>query len=98
MGMQNVQKLEKINVRDGFLIHTLELKLWHFEVFPYVCMWKPCVCNVSRQLYVSVRYLQNSSFWLAEYGPGYPVWFLDGFFSVKKNYTLSRKKEKIKVM
>ena len=64
------------NVRAGFLIHTLELKLWHFEVSPYVCMWKPCVCNVSRPLYVSVRYLENS-FWLAEYGPGYSVWFLD---------------------
>ena len=33
------------NVRAGFLIHTLELKLWHS---PYVCMWKPCICNVSR--------------------------------------------------
>ena len=32
-----------------------------------------CVCNVSRPLYVSVRYLENSSFWLAEYGPGYSV-------------------------
>ena len=50
------------NVRAGLLIHTLE-----FEVFPYGCMWKPCVCNVSRPLYVSVRYLKNSSFWLAEY-------------------------------
>ena len=77
MGMQNVPRLE--NVRAGFLIHTLELKLWHFEVFPYVCMWKPCVCNVSRPLYVSVRYLENSSIWLAEYGPGYSVWFLDIF-------------------
>ena len=41
--------------------------------------------NVSRPLYVSVRYLEN--FWLAEYGPGYSVWFLDNFFflvSVKK--------------
>ena len=27
--MQNVE-----NVRAGFLIHTLKLKLWHFEVFP----------------------------------------------------------------
>ena len=67
MGTQNVQKLEELD----FLIHTLELKLSH------VCMWKPCVCNVSRPLYVSVRYLENSSFWLAEYGPGYSVWFLD---------------------
>ena len=37
------------------------LKYGHFEVFPYVCMWKPCVYNVSRPLYVSVRYLENSS-------------------------------------
>ena len=28
------------------LIHTLELKLWHFKVFSYVCIWKPCICNV----------------------------------------------------
>ena len=35
------------NVTARFLIHTLELKLWHFEVSAYVCMWKPCVCNVS---------------------------------------------------
>ena len=27
-----------------------------------VCMWKPCICNVSRPLYVSVRYLENASF------------------------------------
>ena len=68
------------NVRAGFLIHTLEFKLWHFEVFPYVCMWKQCVCNVSRPLYVSVRYLENSYFLLAEYGVGYSDWFLDMFF------------------
>ena len=37
------------------------------------------VCNVLRSLYVSVRYLENSSFWFAEYGPGYSVWFLDIF-------------------
>ena len=29
-------------------IHTLELKLWPFKVFPYVCIGKPCVCNVFR--------------------------------------------------
>ena len=34
-------------LKKANLIHTLELKLWHLEVFPYVCMWKPCVCNVS---------------------------------------------------
>ena len=84
----------KKNVRARFLIHTLELKLWYFEVFPYVCMWKPCVCNiVSRPLYVSVRYLENSSFWLAEYGPGYSVWFLDFFFLLSVS-VLSKKKER----
>ena len=67
--------IDQKNVRAGFLTYTLELKLWHFEVFPYyVCMWKPCVCNVSRPLYVSVRYLENSSFWHG------PMWFLDIFF------------------
>ena len=32
----------------GLLVHTSELKLWHFEVFPYVCIGKPHVCNVFR--------------------------------------------------
>ena len=38
------------------LIHTLELKLWHFKVFSYVCTGKPCVCNV---LSPGVHYLEN---------------------------------------
>ena len=54
-------------------------------------MWKPCVCNVSRPFYVSVRYLENSSFWLAEYGPGYSVWFLDMLSVVRR----LKKKKKI---
>ena len=29
----------------GILIHALELKLWPFEVFPYVYIGKPCICN-----------------------------------------------------
>ena len=33
---------------SGILIHTLELKLWHFKVLPYVCTGKPCICNVFR--------------------------------------------------
>ena len=44
MGTQNGSRLE--NGSAGFLIHTLELKLW--PCFPYVCTGKPCVCNVSR--------------------------------------------------
>ena len=36
-----------------------------------------------------MSYLENSSFGVAEYSPGYSVWFLDSFFSVsvlsKKN-------------
>ena len=40
-GTQNELKLE-------ILIHTLELKFWHFEVPPYVCIGKPCICNVFR--------------------------------------------------
>ena len=31
-------------------IHTLELKLWHFEVSPYVSIGKPCICNVYAHL------------------------------------------------
>ena len=33
---------------NRILIHTLELKLWHLEVSPYVCTGKPCICNVFR--------------------------------------------------
>ena len=29
-----------------FLIHASELKLWHFEVFQYVYVGKPYICNV----------------------------------------------------
>ena len=46
MDTQNGSKLEVW--RQGVLIHTSEFKLWHFEVFPYVCMGKPYVCNVFR--------------------------------------------------
>ena len=46
MGMQNRSKLE--DCTWGFLIHAFELKLWHFEAFPYVCIGKPYVCNVLR--------------------------------------------------
>ena len=35
----------------------LDMALWRFSH-----MWKPCICNVSRPLYVSVRYLENSFF------------------------------------
>ena len=28
------------------LIHTLELKLWHFEVFP-ICFYREAICDVS---------------------------------------------------
>ena len=38
-------ELQKMTI---FLIHTLELKLWHFEIFPYVCIGKPYICNISR--------------------------------------------------
>ena len=29
-----------------------------------LCMWRPCICIVSRPLYVSVRYLENASIWI----------------------------------
>ena len=44
MGTQNGSKLGIWPER--ILIHTLELKIWHFKVFPYVCIGKPYVCNV----------------------------------------------------
>ena len=50
---------------SGILIHTLELKLWHFEVFPYVCIGKPCVCNVFHPRATwntrGVRYLETQN-------------------------------------
>ena len=46
MGTQNGSKLEIW--WKGFLIHAFELKLLHFNVFPYVYMGKPCICNVLR--------------------------------------------------
>ena len=49
------------------------------EVFPYGCMWKLCICNVSRPLYVSVCYLENASFWtMCLHSMALAiVWFLD---------------------
>ena len=49
-GLKNEIWYEKI------LIHALELKLRPFKVYPYVCIGKPCVCNV---LSPGVRYLEN---------------------------------------
>ena len=46
MGTQNGRRSSKN--KNRFLINTLELKLWYFEVFPYVCIGKPYVCNVLR--------------------------------------------------
>ena len=34
--MQNIMRIDEA----GLFIHALELKLWHFEVFPYVCTGK----------------------------------------------------------
>jgi hypothetical protein len=51
MGTQN-------GLRQGILIHALEIKLWHFEVLPYVYMGKSCICNV---LSPGVRYLEIRS-------------------------------------
>ena len=33
---------------NGILIHTIEFKLWHFEVSSYVSIGRPCICNVFR--------------------------------------------------
>ena len=46
MGTQNESKLEIWP--DRILIHAFESKLRPFEVFPYVFIGKPCVCNVFR--------------------------------------------------
>ena len=44
----STQNGSKLEIRpDRFFIHTLQLKLWPFQVFP--CLYrKPCVCNVFR--------------------------------------------------
>ena len=34
------------NLWQDFWIYMLELKLQCFEVFPYVCIGNPCICNV----------------------------------------------------
>ena len=44
---RRMDQTEKFDLKE-FLIHTLELKLWYFENFPYVCIGKPCICNVLR--------------------------------------------------
>ena len=69
MRMQNGSKLE-ISRQRNFFNHTLEFKLQPFEVFPYVCIGKPCVCNV---LYPWCALFRNSQNWsigglLALYG------------------------------
>ena len=65
---------------NRILIHTLELKLWHFEVFPK-CLYVEAMrfpptlreCALFRK-----RVLMDHL--LAKYGPVCSTWFLD-FFS-----------------
>ena len=60
MGTQNGSKL--VVWWQGLLIHASELKLWHFEVFQYVCIGKPYICNVFRPCATWVtftRFVQN---------------------------------------
>ena len=69
---------KNFEVMNRILIHTLELKLWHFEVFP-ICLYLEamslqCFPPTLREC-ASFRNLV-----LLEYGPGYSVWFLDIFF------------------
>ena len=40
-----VQNL-KFNL-NGFFIYTFKLKICPLEFSPYVCIGKPCICNVS---------------------------------------------------
>ena len=40
-----------------FFIHILELKLWHFEEFPYVCIGK----SFSYQCFMPTRYVRGGS-------------------------------------
>ena len=58
-GLGGYRHAEWVQTREltlGILTHTLESKLWHFEVSPYVCIGKPRICNV---LSPGVRYLEN---------------------------------------
>ena len=52
MGMQNGSKLEVCS--DRFLIHTLQLKLWPFEVFPYVCIGSHVFATFSAHAHINV--------------------------------------------
>ena len=62
------------NVRAGFLIHTLELKLWHFEVVE--AMHLQCFPPTLRECALFRKRVLLDHV-LAEYGLGYSVWFLD---------------------
>ena len=72
--------------RDTFLIHTLELKLRLLECSPYVCIGKPCICNVSTfgVRYLETRYvddpLPNIAIWMPIFivWPYYHTWQLCG--------------------
>ena len=44
---------QKFDLKD--LIHTLELKLWHFEVFPYVYIGKP----LQFAMFTHMRYVRG---------------------------------------
>ena len=69
MGMQNGSKLEIWHER--ILIHVLELKLWHLEVFLYVYVGKPCIYNGLRpriqiNVMIITRFAQNCA--ICSYG------------------------------
>ena len=82
-----------------FFIHTLELKLRLLDCSPYVCIGKPCICNVSR---LGVHYLETCSklgslgYLLALYGStmylGVCIGLWTIFFSLSVSACLKKKK------
>ena len=46
------------NLMAGNLIHTLELKLWHFEVFLYICLYREAM---HLQCFLPTRYVRGGA-------------------------------------
>ena len=89
------------------MIHTLQLKLRPFEVSPYVCTGKPCVCNVryvrggATRAHINVTTITNflkfrlpaCIVWF-HYAPSSIIWwFLDNFFLLSVQVALKNKKK-----
>ena len=85
---------EWVETRDLVCDHALELRLQPFEVSPYVCMGKPCICNVD-DLYpmwskLAYRLPACIIFYYASGSTMHPARLCGGFWTI-----FSLKKQKI---